>query len=333
MKWCLVSALLVSCTQVIDHGTGEVLSDCPAQIPDEVANPGSPVGPVALEYPSGSLWLWENGRAFVRSAEEACSKLEFMSGPPVPLTADEATENATRTDGRQLLLSAIGGFVANGRGYLYYRKLLYHVGSFLFDYLGVGMCTLESPDAPCQRINPDVLWDGSDRVAGGPGFVDADGYAYMMSCRNDYFQADLCMVARVLPDHAADRHAYTYASGSGGWTSSTADAAVVLHAFTATPSYFSARGRYISIFPVITDTAHPTLRVSQAERPAGPYGGFATMFSAQPSDNLFISGGREHAGLRSDDVVTVTYDGRTSQTLVRAVHVVRFRFAGGADGE
>ncbi|HSR98416.1 MAG TPA: hypothetical protein VLM79_15265 [Kofleriaceae bacterium] len=326
MTRCLVLALLVGCTEVIDHGTGEVVSDCLALIPAEVANPGSAVGPIALEYPSGSLWLWENGRSFVRSAEDACSKLDVTSGPPVPLLPDEAAENATRTDGRQLLLQAIGGFVAGGRGYLYYRKILHHVGTFGFDYLGVGMCTLDSPDGPCQRTHPDLLWGADDRVAGGPGFVDADGYAYMMSCRNDFVQTDLCMVARVLPDQAADPRAYTYADGSGGWTPTTADAAVVLHAFTATPSYLSARSRYISISPVIADPAHPTLRVSQAERPAGPYGELATMFAAQPSDNLTINGGREHAGLRRDDVVTLTYDARTSQTLVRAIHVVRFRF-------
>jgi hypothetical protein len=134
----------------------------------------------------------------------------------------------------------------------------------------------------------------------------------------------------VLPDAAADPRAYSYADGGGGWSSNTADAAVALEALIATPSYLTARDAYISVFPVITDAAHPILRAGQSDRPAGPYGAFATMFAAEPSDNLIIGGGREHAGLRRDDVVTLTYDARTSRTLVRAVHVVRFRFAPGA---
>lgn len=327
MKWCVVPVVLGACTQVIDHGIGDVLSDCPAPIPLEITGPSGSAAPAALEYPAGSLWFWPNGRAFVPSAEDACSKLAFLSGPVVPLLTADAAENATRTDGKQIMVEPIGGFVAAGRGYVYYRKNLYTLGSFYFEYLGTALCTLDSPDAPCQRIGPEPLWGPGDRATGGPGFVDADGYAYMMSCRYDWVQSGLCMVTRVLPEQAGDRSAYTYADGSGGWTSNTAEAAVTLHALFATPSYLAARHAYIAVFPVVSDQAHPALRVGQADRPAGPYGAEATMFPAEPSDNFFISGGREHAGLRRDDVVTVTYDARTSRTLVRAVHVVRFAFA------
>jgi hypothetical protein len=324
-----VLAWLAGCTEVIDHGAGVVQSDCTAPIPLEVASEGAPVGPVSLEYPMGSLWFWDNGRAFVHTPEEACTGLSFAVGPVVPLSASERAQNAARTDGNQLVIQPLGGFVAGGRGYLYYKKMLSRVGTFYFDYLGVGLCTLESPDAPCQRTAPELLWGPNDRATGGPGFVDADGHAYLMSCRYDWVQSLLCMVARVRPDEAADPLAYRYADASGQWSSSTADAAVALDAVTATPSYLAARGEYISVFPVTADQAHPTLRVGHADRPAGPYRGIATMFAAEPSDNFFISGGREHAGLRDGDVVTVTYDARSSHTLVRAVHVVLFRFGGG----
>ena len=98
---------------------GAVTTDCVVPLPDRGA-------PAALEYPDGTLWIFDDGgAAFVASIDDACAGVVATWPDPVlALTAEEEADDQTRTDGRAWALRPRGGVVAAGVGYLYYDRVL-----------------------------------------------------------------------------------------------------------------------------------------------------------------------------------------------------------------
>jgi len=306
----LLALALVACvddlgTDVPGSRAGVVVEDC--VVP--VAGRGAPV---ALEYveTGSSLWLWDDARALVTSAEAACAgDVTVLAGAPVPLLPDET---APRTDGRHIAVTPRGGFVAGGRGYLYYDKQLLGPGFFDVEPLGVGLCLVDAPDQPCART-PDLLWTG--RAWGGPGLVGADGYAYLTSCAHVGAFTDACAVARVRPEQAADAAAYQRLGFDGTW-SAGADSIVALGGtgdFTVEP----ALGRWLAIFP---DIYGVRLRAAIGDGPGGAFDEPVTLFPAAPTTGFFIAGGRSHAALRRGDLLAISYASQPS-----GLHLVSFR--------
>ena len=81
------------------------------------------------------------------------------------LSPDELAENTTREDGRQLQLSAHGGFVSDEVGYLYYEHTLVGPGVFDAEVLGTGLCIVQGSGEPCERLRLNgstLLWPVSE---------------------------------------------------------------------------------------------------------------------------------------------------------------------------
>lgn len=319
-SWLLLAA---ACShelaqEVPGSRAGEVVADCVVPLPGPLAGHGAPV---SLEYDAdgASLWMWEDARAVVRGADAACrGEMDVGVGPIVPLLPDEEAENQARTDGRRIAVAPIGGFVAAGRGYLYYDKTLRGPGIFDSRRLGTGLCLVDAMTAPCART-PDLLWT-TERAWGGSGLVAADGYAYVVSCLHVAAFTDVCGTARVRPEDAADATAYAYLDFDGSFGSDPGNGVVVLDGTgIASPSFVPSLGAYVVVFP---DLFAPSLRVGRSDAPGGPFGSRTTLFPAIAPDTFFIGGGREHRALRQGDTIAVTYDTRPS-----GLHLVTFRFA------
>ncbi|HKA87984.1 MAG TPA: hypothetical protein VKE22_09975 [Haliangiales bacterium] len=297
---------------------GEVVADCVVPLRGALAGHGAPA---SLEYDADgpSLWMWEDARAIVRSADAACrGEMDVLSGPIVPLLPGEIAENQARTDGRRIAVAPIGGFVAAGRGYLYYEKSLRGPGIFDAQHLGTGVCVVDAMTSACART-PDLLWTVG-RPWGGSGLVAADGYAYVVSCLGIAAFTELCETARVRPEAAADASAYTFLGFDGSFGADPSNGAVVLDGTNlASPSFVPSLGAYVVVFPNIFA---PSLEVARSDAPGGPFGSRTRLFPAIAPDTFFIGGGREHRALRRDDTVAITYDTRPS-----GLHLVTFRFA------
>jgi hypothetical protein len=322
MRWTAL-CFLAACSHELavdapGSRAGEVVGDCVVPLAGPLAGLGAPM---SLEYDADgvSLWMWEEGRAVVHAADAACrGEMTVLAGPIVPLLPDEEAENETRTDGRRIAVTPIGGFVADGRGTLYYQKLVRGPGVFDSELVGTGACTVDAITAMCART-PDLVWT-TERAWGGAGLVDADGYAYVVSCVHVAAFTDLCGTARVRPADAGDPAAYRTLDFDGTYGTDPLNAVVVLDGTgIASPSYVPSLGAYVAVFP---DIFAPSLRVGRGDGPGGPFGSVVTLFPAIAPDTFFIGGGREHHALRRDDVVAITYATRPS-----GLHLVTFRFA------
>src|SRR5262249_20272167 len=120
----LLLALAGCIDNIAEHESpiGSVTHDC--------VIPGALGAPASLEYPDGSLGLWESAAgtdgaaARVASVDQACRGVALLTdatGAPasvLALTAAERAANAARTDGKRLALAPTGGVVADGVGYV-----------------------------------------------------------------------------------------------------------------------------------------------------------------------------------------------------------------------
>jgi len=322
---------------------GAVVADCVLPVPPEVTALGAPV---SLDFADGSLWIFgsteltapnaagamvlPNAAALVRTVADACAgRLDFVrdaSGAPqplVPLLPEEEQANAARTDGRFLDITPQGGFVHDRRGVLYYQQVLRGPGIFDAEVLGVGVCLADGPGTPCVR-DATLVFAGSTPAWGGSGVVGDDGYAYVTTCFHAAAFEDLCGVARVPPDEAADPAAYAFYSVFGEWTTDPRNfSAVITDATRVTPGRDPALGRFTAVFPDIWES---TIVLRLARDPWGGFGFRWRLFEAVPPDDWFIGGGVEHAALRSADGLTlaVTYS-TTAAAGPAGLHLVTVR--------
>lgn len=326
---------------------GYTVDDCIIPVPSGLE---SLHAPVSIEYSDRSLWIWESvtlgtgtqirvAAATVATVEDACNgSLTFITdgtGDPtsiLSLTPEEQIENQTRTDGRELRLRPTGGFAFEGRGYLYYEKILAGPGFFEATVLGVGLCIIDPAGQTCARVMPDVypdepslLWDRAEWPGNRGAFVADDGYVYVHGCLHAAAFEDLCTVAQVLPAHAGEPSQYRYYSGFDGWIEDPWNATVVFEtAGLVTPSFNPYLDRYVATTPNIWDS---TIEVRLSSTPGGSFGDPIVLFDAVGPEGWFIGGGVEHAALGSTDgrTIAISYYTDTSGPAF-GLHLVTFRF-------
>lgn len=347
---CMVGCVLELDEEHAGIAPGEVVEDCVVPLPEGLASWGAPV---SIEYPDRSLWIWtevttadgtplRNIGAFVTDVGLACggqlALVEDGDGAPIPLvalTAEEEAENASRTDGRNVQLSITSGFVHNGQAYAYYEKTLVGPGFFDAEALGIGLCRMETPGAPCERLEPGthpeeptLLWDRGERPMNRGAFVAPDGYVYLWGCMHVAAFEDPCAAARVLPSEVGDPASYRFAGWDGEWIDDGWNASALFdNAGAVTPGYDAFLGRYTTVTANIWDS---TIELRTAEAPAEGYGDPVVLFDATPPDDWFIAGGVEHSALSADGgrTIAVSYFTTTSGAG-NGLHLVAFRFAEG----
>lgn len=325
---------------------GYTLEECIVPAPVGIREWGAPV---SLEHPTGSLWIWEslvledgtqlrNAAAFVKSVDQVCNgDMEFASGPEgnlisiIALTPEEEAENSGRTDGRELQLRCTGGFVHEGRGYLYYEKVLAGPGLFDSVVLGMGICLSDEPLFPCERTMPDrypsdpaLMWDRTERIWNRGGFVAQDGYAYLFGCIHAAAFEDLCGVARVLPADAGDPFSYRYYNELDGWKESPWDATVVFEeAGRVTPFFSAYLGRYVA---VTTNIWESSVEARLSRRPFADFEEKHLLFDAIHPKGWFIGGGSAHAAMSPDGGRSVAVTYFTDADSGYGLHLVSFGF-------
>ena len=333
------------CVDVIGEAgradVGAVVTDCVVPAPDGVVALGAPV---SLELPVGSLWIFGeteltaggsvgSAAALARDVDDACAgRLELVRdadgapAPFIPLTAKEQAENAARSDGRRLDLVARGGFVAAGQGTLYYDEILRGPGPFDAEWLGTGVCAVGAADAPCARA-PGLVWSGAQPTWGAAGLLGDDGEAYLGACFHAAAFTDLCGVARVDPAAAGDAGAYSFFNAFNGWVNDPHGYTV---AFDGPGAVTLAADPQLGGFTAVSANLwDSTLELRTAPAPEGPWSEAGTLVRAVPPDGWFISGGVEHAALRSADGRTLAVSYHTvSATGPSGLHLVTVRVGG-----
>lgn len=329
---------------------GEVVEDCVVPLAAELGSWGAPV---SLEYPDRSLWIWpeatvadgtvvRNVGALVYSAAGACrGEMEFVmdaDGSPVSLielTPEEEEENATRTDGRRTELAITGGFVHEGRGFAYYKKILAGPGFFDSETVGTGVCVMEAPSEPCGRTTPSVdpaeptlLWTRDGRPLDRGAFLATDGFAYVWGCLHAAAFLDPCSVARVTPGEAADPSAYRFASWDGEWIDDAANAGALFdNPGAVTPGYSAFLERFTIVTANIWDS---TIELRRSDAASSGFDDPVRLFDAAPPAEWFIEGGIEHSGLAEENGRTIAVSYFTSASgPEQGLHLVTFRFAQG----
>ncbi len=302
----------------LDNRIGSVVGDCVVPLADRGA-------PRSLDYPDGSLWIFDDNRTvFVASPAAACAG-DLVAGttPVVELSAAEQADNAERTDGRQLAVQARGGFVDEGIGYLYYDLQLRGPGPLEVDRLGTGLCVLAERDATCARV-PDMLWPALGRSWGDSAFVDADGYAYVYGCDHAAAFTDLCGVTRVRPAEAGDPAAYAYDSWPDDWNDDDRDSNTLFeNAGAIGVGPLAWTGGYAA---VVADIWESDIELRAAATPRGPFGDAVELFDALPPDDWFIGGGRVHPALGAPDGRTIAVSYHTRTADLAELHLVQFHF-------
>jgi len=322
----LLSTTASACVENINDEVptlGAVVDDCVV--------PGIDQAPRSLAFPEGSLWIWEGAYALVTDTAAACAgDFTVVDEPLVQLLPEEQASNAARADGRSIAVSPLGGFVHEGRGYLYYDKQLLGPGLFDLERLGTGVCELDGPTGPCTRTTPNayaeqpsLLWLGSRAPWGRGAFVDTDGFSYLYGCTKPAAFEETCTVARVRPTDTADPTAYRVYNAFNGWIEG-ADNPTTFAKGTSQlwPSYNPQLGQYAFVTPNIFES---TFEVRLSDAPAGDITRTVTLFDAVAPESWFIGGGSEHPALGSGDGRTIA----VSYSTDGAVHLVQFRYDAG----
>jgi hypothetical protein len=334
-------ALTSACIDHIDEETssvGQLTSDCVVPVPDGVRSLGAPA---SLEYPDGSFWIWRsleladgqivpNATAFVSDAAEACGSGVSLgldaSGAPaslLALTQQETEANVARTDGRQLALVPLGGFVYAGLGYLFYDHTLVGPGIFDEESLGTGLCVRADQAVTCDRVSVNgdtILWTQAQRILNSGGLVVGDR-ALIYGCRPVASFSTLCTVAGAPLDAVEDPSTYQVYNAFNGWVDQLNDGSAIADELgPVTVSAFS--GAFMATTLDIFESRFYVRRMSSA---TGAMDRRIAIFDALPPTSWFLGGGREHSGLRrSPRTIHVSYS--TSVAVAPGLHLASFRF-------
>jgi hypothetical protein len=252
--------------------------------------------------------LWEADSALVSPGASPCGGVT-LGGALVQLLPDEIAANEARDDGRRTALSPRGGFFAGGLIHIYYDVNVVGPGVFDVETLGTGHCTTTGPTAPCAR--DATLLFAADRGWPVHGVAGADGFVHLLGCTHPAAFEDLCGAARVPADRAADASAYEYFSWIQGWQRDARQFTVAFeNAGAITPSY-DAAGESWLVFTA--DIFSSTISRRTSPQPWDGWSAPASILTVEPPPDWFISGGREHAALRSGDghVFAFTYGNPT----------------------
>jgi len=336
-----VLSLTSGCIETLDEeasAIGELVGDCAVPTPSDIQSLGAPA---SLEYPDGSLWIWEeletktgelipNVAAFVTSADEACEHAPNLvrdeDGDPVSLlslNAEEIAANANRSDGRRLRLVATGGFVYGGTAYLVYDHAIVGPGIFDIESLGSGLCIRAENAGACERLataGDTILWSAGERILNRGGLVQ-DDHALLFGCQSFAAFDAICTVTGAPIERRTDPVAYQPYNVFEGWVREPERATSLFDELGAVT--VSAFGD--GFIAVALDIFTGTFSVRSSRDARGGFGRPIQIFTSAPTDAWFVSGGREHAGLRrSPRTIHVTYG--TSEADESVLHLGSFRF-------
>ncbi len=306
-----------------------VQRDCTVRVANAEA-----AGPVSLEYPGGSLWIWaslqwtppeggdalqmRNVAAWVSDTDETCrGELPLIGaeqGQPavvLPLLQEELDDNASRQDGRRWALEPLGGPVHQGVGYLYYERRLLGPGIFDVHSVGVGLCVFDTPGHPCRRLetgpnadDPTLLFEGGPSWRSLSAAVE-DDTAYLVVCTHAAAFNDPCVLSRVPVPALHDPVAYSWANwgADDGWTSDRFNGVALLD---SAGQVTLRRSPTLDAWQlVVTDIWTSRVTLWLAQDVTGPYEQEGTLFDAEQPHDWFVIGGREHASLGSPDGSTI----------------------------
>ena len=280
--------------------------------------------------------LVTNASALVTSAAAACT-----DGPALRRGADgtiasllalddkELAADATRTDGKHRWLTPTGGFVHEGRGYLYYA---HEEGAGFLDSrsVGTGLCVIDPGATTCRRVEvggSTVLWTDEQRTLDQGGLVIGDR-AVVYSCRSLAELSRICTASGAPLDRIEDPTAYQYLSIFNGWVDDPLLASVLTTDLgPITVSHYQG-----TILPTILDPFGGSVYVRPTKSAYEPFDHAVHAFTIVPTEGLFPGGGREHAALRTmpreiDVSYTVEEAGATK------LHLATFQFNEGRLGE
>lgn len=316
---------------------GEIERDCVIPIPAGIRTLGAPV---SIEYPDGSLWIWESldlddGSAIANPSARMLRVNDACSRPPaialddgdrprslLALTPEEVDANFTRTDGRHLALAPTGGFSHDGIGYLYYDHVLRGPGPFDAEVLGGGLCMIEPKSTTCDRVrsaDSTLLWHPDERVMNRGGFV-VGNRAILAGCRQVGPLREKCTVSTVHLANVRDPWAYNVYSATDGWVDELVDATAISDtngALTLAPF----DDGYIA---VELDIFANEVGVRLSDRAETGYRARQRAFDVLAPTEWFVSGGREHSSLRTDPrSIAVSY--ATDHRDAPGLHLVDLR--------
>jgi hypothetical protein len=327
------------------HSTaaGSVERDCVVPMPADIMAWGTPA---TITFPDGALWVFPSvalrdgtvvpgAAAWFGSADAICAgTADWLRNPDgslaglLALSASESQANASRSDGRSLMLVPRTGFGQAGNGFLYYEHVLVGPGPLDSEWLGTGVCALDRVAGTCQRLTEasgsTVLWVGTEFPVRS-AYLDA-GTAYLIACRAPAALMQTCILARVAADSAGLPSAHSYFDAFTGWQASRASATQVLDDL-ASPSLsfnpYQGRPTVVLLDPF---EGKVSLRLSPAieQSFAAPVPLFSTV---APAPGTFVDGGAEQIAFRAEGgrMIHVVYTADAGQG--REIHLASFRFA------
>ncbi len=340
MRW-LISFALAGCIHTLDEHesrVGDIERDCVIPIPVGVVALGAPV---SIELPDASIWIWESlamtdGSTVTNvaariSRSSACGQPQLAvdgAGPRsiLSLSPDELADNASRTDGRRLVLVPTGGFASAGLAYVYYDHVLRGPGFFDEQLLGTGLCVLDPASANgCERVDAGstILWRPDQRVMNRGGLV-VDDRAMIAGCRKVGSFDEPCTITGVPLVDVRDPAAYRVWDAFGGWVDPMTDASELTNTIGSLTIAPFDDGTFIATQLELLDNE---VVVQVSTRPEQSYGHRIHAFDVLPpaEGTWFVSGGREHAALRADArSIVVSY--ATDNPAAPGLHLVDFRF-------
>ncbi len=215
----------------------------------------------------------------------------------IALTDEERAADEARADGSRTVLWPLSGFVHDGTGMIYYRKVLLHD---YFDYavLGVGVARIELGGV-AERLapgrwadEPTLLWLSPQADWGTGALVGTDGLAYVYGCYQRAAWDWPCRVARVAPESAGDPDAYEYRAGDR-WSPQVQFASEIAQGETYLSVAFNRHlGRYLAVYagPLGNDVF-----AMAADDPWGPFDPPVKWFTGIAPSSFWISDVHQHA--------------------------------------
>jgi len=343
-----LTAAASGCIDELGHEkseVGELVRDC---VVPPWAGVEKLTAPVSLEYPRGSLWIWDrleltDGRsstnlaAFVTSADELCRRgpnlLLDSNGNPASLLAlseSELLENAARNDGRSLELTATGGFVRDGQGYLFYEHTLRGPGAFDAVNLGSGLCVRKADEPSCERIVVDgstLLWPGDTRALNSGGLVLSDR-AVVVGCKRVADFLRVCTLSGAPLDRLSEPSAYQFMNYFDGWVDDPLRASVITDELGQVTVSATEVGFFATLFDLFDARVYVRLSDDLLSK---PFEHRVELFATELPASGFSRGGREHAGLRREQrTLHISYE--TDDPNAPGLHLASYRFLGKLGG-
>jgi len=214
----------------------------------------------------------------------------------IPLSDEERVADEARGDGARTVLWPLSGFVHDGTGMVYYRKILLY-DYFDFAVLGVGVARialggLAERLTPARWVDePTLLWLSPQADWGTGAFVAEDGLTYVYGCYQRAAWDWPCRVARVAPENAGDPSAYEYRTADG-WSPQVQNATEIVQGETYLSVAFNRHlGRYLAVYsgPLGND-----VYAMAGDDPWGPFDDPVQWFTGTAPSSFWIGDVHQH---------------------------------------